>query len=60
MRTNPRLHKLTAVAATLVGVLFFFDIVGVFGVRLAISGLVVFVFGALVVYRTFPTEGREL
>ena len=47
-------------AAALVGVLFFFIIVGVFGVRFAVAGLVVFILGAVVVYRAFPAESAEL
>jgi hypothetical protein len=60
MRSSKRLRRLGGVAATLVGVLFFFIIVGVFGVRFAIAGLVVFVLAAVVVYRAFPAEGVEL
>ena len=51
--------RLGGVAAALVGVLFFFIIVGVFGVRFALAGLVVFILGAVVVYRAFPVEGAE-
>jgi hypothetical protein len=43
----------------LVGVLFFFAIVGVFGLRLAIAGLAVFVLGAVVVCVAFPDQGAE-
>jgi hypothetical protein len=45
--------------AALVGVFFFNDIVGVFGLRLAIAGLAVFVLGAVVVCVAFPTQGAE-
>jgi hypothetical protein len=45
--------------AALVGVFFFFTIIGVFGLRLAIAGLAVFELGAVVVYAAFPTEGAE-
>jgi hypothetical protein len=48
------------VTAALLGVLFFFIIVGVFGLRFAIAGLVVFVLGAVIVCRAFPTERAEL
>jgi hypothetical protein len=41
-------------------VLFFFIIVGVFGLPLAIAGLAVFVLGAFVVCRVFPIEGARL
>ena len=46
-------------AAALVGVFFFFAIIGVFGLKLAIAGLAVFVLGAVVVYAAFPTLGAE-
>ena len=51
---------LAGTTAALVGVFFFFAIVGVFGLRLAIAGLAVFVLGAVVVCRVFPTEGARL
>jgi drug/metabolite transporter (DMT)-like permease len=61
MKTSNVLRRVFGVAAALVGVLFFFFIiVGVFGLPLAIAGLVVFVLGAVVVCRAFPTEGAEL
>jgi hypothetical protein len=41
-------------------VLFFFIIVGVFGLPLAIAGLAVFVLGAVFVCRAFPSEEAEL
>ncbi len=40
MMGSKRLRRLGGVAAALVGVLFFFIIVGVFGLRFAIAGLV--------------------
>jgi hypothetical protein len=55
-----RLVGLGVMIATLVGGLFFFIIVGVFGVRFAIAGLVVFILGAIVICRAFPAEGAEL
>jgi hypothetical protein len=48
------------VGTALLGVLFFFIIVGVFGLRFAIGGLLVFVVGAVAIYRLFPAEGAEL
>ncbi len=55
-----RLKKILAgTIAALVGVCFFFAIVGVFGLRLAIAGLAVFVLGAVVVCVAFPTQGSE-
>jgi hypothetical protein len=55
-----RLNKILAgTTAAFVGVFFFFAIVGVFGLRLAIAGLAVFVLGAVVVCVAFPTQGSE-
>jgi hypothetical protein len=56
-----RLNKILAgTTAALVGVFFFFAIIGVFGLRLAIAGLAVFVLVAVVVCVAFPTESAEL
>jgi hypothetical protein len=60
MKTSNVLRRAYGVAAALIGVLFFFMIVGVFGLPLAIAGLAVFVLSALVVCRVFPTEGARL
>jgi hypothetical protein len=60
MRNIKELRLFSGMAAALAGALFFFIIVGVFGVRFAIAGLVVFILGAVVVYRAFPAEGVEL
>ena len=54
------MRRVYGVTAALIGVLFFFIIVGVFGLPLAIAGLAVFVLGAVVVFRVFPTERAEL
>jgi hypothetical protein len=55
-----RLKKILAgTTAALVGVFFFFAIVGVFGLKFAIAGLVAFVLGAVVVCVAFPTEDAE-
>jgi hypothetical protein len=54
------LHRLESMTAALVGVLFFFAIVGVFGLRLAIVGLTVFVLAAVIVCCAFPAEGEKL
>jgi hypothetical protein len=51
--------KVWSIAAALAGVLFFFAIVGVFGLQLAIAALAVFVLGALVLYLAFPIEDAE-
>jgi hypothetical protein len=56
-----RLNKILAgTIAGLVGVFFFFAIVGVFGLKFAVAGLAVFVLVAVVVCVAFPTEGAEL
>jgi hypothetical protein len=60
MRNIKELRLISGMTAALAGALFFFIIVGVFGVRFAIAGLVVFILGAVVVYRAFPAEGVEL
>ncbi len=50
---------LTGITIALVGVFFFFAIIGVFGLRLAIAGLAFFVLGAVVVCVAFPSQGSE-
>jgi hypothetical protein len=59
MKTSNVLRRVYGVTAGLIGVLFFFFIVGAFGLPLAIAGLAVFVLGAVVVCRVFPTEGAR-
>ena len=59
METSNVLRRVYGVTAALIGVLFFFIIVGVFGLPLAITGLAVFVLGAVVVCVAFPTQGSE-
>jgi len=59
MGNSSNLHRLQSMTAALVGVFFFNAIIGVFGLRLAIAGLAVFVLGAVVVYAAFPTQGAE-
>ena len=55
-----RLKKILAgTIAALVGVFFFFAIVGVFGLKSAVAGLAVFVLVAVVVCVAFPTQGSE-
>ena len=60
MKTSNVLRRVYGVTTVLIGALFFFIIVGVFGLPLAIVGLAVFVIGAVVVCRVFPTEGARL
>ena len=60
MKTGNVLRGVYGITAALIGVLFFFIIVGVFGLPLAIAGLAVFLLGAVVVCRGFPTEGARL
>ena len=60
MKTGNALRRVYGVTAALIGVLFFFIVVGVFGLPLAIAGLAVFVLGAVVVFRAFPTKDARL
>ena len=60
MKTSNVLRRVYGVTAALIGVLFFFIIVGVFGLPLAIAGLAVFVLGAVVAFRALPAERAEL
>ena len=48
---------LSFLVPTLVGVMFFFAIIGVFGLGIAIAGLLVAVIGAVVLVRRVSTEG---
>ena len=48
---------LSFLVPTLVGVMFFFAIIGVFGLGIAIAGLLVAVIGAVVLVRRVPEEG---
>jgi hypothetical protein len=59
MGNSNQLHRLQSLTVALVGVLFFFAIVGVFGLKLAIAGLAVFVLGAVVVCVAFPAQGAK-
>ena len=59
MENSSKLSRLQSMTAALVGVFFFNAIIGVFGLRLAIAGLAVFVLGAIVVCVAFPTQGAE-
>ena len=53
------MRQLAAVTGTaLIGVLFFFIIVGVFGLQFAIAGLLIFALVAVAIYCAFP-EGAE-
>jgi hypothetical protein len=60
MKAGNVLRRVYGVTAALIGVLFFFIIVGVFGLSWAMAGLAVFVLGAVLVCRAFPTERAEL
>jgi hypothetical protein len=60
MKTSKDLRRVYGVTTALMGVLFFFIIVGVFGLRFAIAGLAVFVLGAVVLCCVFPIEGARL
>ena len=59
MGRGNQLRLLQSMTAALVGVFFFFAIIGVFGLRWAIAGLAVFVLSAVLVCVVFPTEGAE-
>ena len=60
MKTSRELRRVYGVTTALIGVLFFFIIVGVFGLPIAIAGLAVFILGAVVICREFPTEGARV
>ena len=60
MKTSRELRRVYGVTTALIGVLLFFIIVGVFGLPIAIAGLAVFILGAVVVCRAFPTEGARV
>ena len=60
MKTSNVWRRACGVTAVPIGMLFFFTIVGVFGLPFAVAGLAVFVLGAFVVYRAFPAEGARL
>jgi hypothetical protein len=59
MGESKPLRRLKSMIAALVGVFFFFAIVGVFGLKFAIAGLALFVLVAVVVCVAFPTKGAE-
>ena len=48
------------IGATLLGALFFFVIIGVFGLSVAVTGLLVFVVGAILICRATSAEGANL
>lgn len=57
MRTSRYLGWLAAVTvAVIAAALFFFAIIGVFGLQFAILGLVLFVVAAVAIDRGFPVE----
>ena len=59
MGSGNQLRSLQSMSVALVGVFFFFAIIGVFGLRWAIAGLAVFALGAVVVCVAFPTQDAE-
>ena len=59
MANGNKLPRLQAMTTAIVGVFFFFAIIGVLVLGLAIAGLLVFVLGAVSVYVAFPTEVAE-
>lgn len=54
------LKVLGLLAVVLLGGLFFFTIIGVFGLKLAIASLLVFVLGTVVISRMAPAQEVEL
>ena len=61
MRNSKDVGRLAGLTGTaLAGVIFFFIIMGVFDLRFAIAGLVVFVLDAVAICRAFPADGAEL
>jgi hypothetical protein len=61
MSGSKDLSQFAGLAGTaLLGALFFFLIIGVFGLQFAIGGLLVFVVGAVLISQAFPAEGAEL
>jgi hypothetical protein len=48
---------LSFLVPTVVGTIFFFVIIGVFGLGFAIAGLLVTVTGAVIIVRRLPAEG---
>jgi len=60
MSASKDLSQFAGLAGTaLLGALFFFLIIGVFGLQFAIRGLLVFVVGAVLISQAFPAEGAE-
>ena len=59
MGNSNQLRRLQAVTPALVGVFFFFAIIGVFGLRWAIAAMAVFVLGAVAVCVAFSTRDVE-
>jgi len=60
MSRSKDLSQFAGLAGTAVlGGLFFFLIIGVFGLRFAIGGLLVFIVSAVVICHKFPAEGTE-
>jgi hypothetical protein len=61
MRNSKNLGRLAGLTGTAIaGVIFFLIIMGVFGLRFAFAGLVVFVLAAVVICRAFPADGAAL
>jgi hypothetical protein len=53
------LRSVAAIAATLLGVAFFFAIIGVFGLTVSIAALASFVVLALLIFRCRQVEGTQ-
>jgi len=60
MNSNKDLSHFSGLAGTtLLGAFFFFLIIGVFGLRFAITGVLAFIVGALAICHRFPAGGTE-
>jgi hypothetical protein len=59
-QTNGSRQFAGVIVATLIGATFFFIIIGVFGLRFAIVGLLIFALGTIVLCRKFPVDGADL
>jgi hypothetical protein len=60
MNNRRSMSRIAAIVGFIVmGAIFFFGIIGVFGLRGAVLGLVVFIVGAVVSFRLDPAERME-
>jgi hypothetical protein len=57
---NSFLYVAKVIGIVLLGIIFFFAMIGVFGLGFAAAGLVLFVIAAIAVYRVYRTNGTEV